>query len=270
METNRIYIGDTLQTLRSFPDDFFDITVTSPPYNKRGIAGGLVAEVKYKASSDTQNENAYQIDQTDVLNELYRVTKPFGHVFYNHKLRWVGGVMIHPLEWIFGTKWISNIRQEIVWDRNIAANIRGWRFWQTEERIFWLQKGIAVGEELKSKHAKMSSVWKIRPEMRAEHPAPFPIQLPTRCIYSIADDATGLNILDPYAGSGTTLMAAKLMKHNYVGIDCSPEYVGQANARLVSVPENDVKNVIEEMNLHTVDKSYAQRKSNKVHKETTA
>lgn len=270
MENNKIYIGDSLETLRGFPDNFFDITVTSPPYNKQGMSGALVAEVKYKGSSDTRNENGYRAEQIDVLNELYRVTKPGGHVFYNHKLRWLNGEMAHPLEWILATIWIRNIRQEIIWDRGIAANIRGWRFWQVEERIFWMQKGIAVGEELQSKHAKMSSIWRIRPEMRSEHPAPFPISLPTRCICSVQGDRIGLNILDPYAGSGTTLVAAKILKHNYVGIDCSPEYIQLAQARLASFfntdHNSDYNNVVDETKLHVVEKSYAERKKLKFSK----
>ena len=259
MENNHIYIGDTLTTLRTFPDNFFDITVTSPPYNKQGVSGGLVAEVKYKGASDQRGENGYQAEQVDVLNELYRVTKPYGHVFYNHKLRWLDGLMIHPLEWIMVSKWLGNCRQEIIWDRGIAANIRGWRFWQVEERVFWFQKGIVKGDELESRHAKMSSIWRIRPESNhPEHPAPFPLELPTRCIYSVADTTTGLNVLDPYCGIGTTLTAAALMGHNYVGIDICPDYQNTFQARLIDPNERAL--VEQEMQLHKVDKSYAERK----------
>ena len=263
MENNRIYVGDTLATLRNFPDDFFDITVTSPPYNKMGAAGGLVKEVKYQKTSDVQDENAYQVEQIAVMNELWRVTKTGGHIFYNHKLRWIDGVMIHPIGWIFQSKWVGNIRQELVWDRNIAGNLRGWRFWQVEERIFWMQKGITKGQELLSRHAKMTSIWKIRPDSNTVHPAPFPIEIPTRCIYSIADLKKGLNVLDPYCGSGTTLVAAKLLDHNYVGIDNSQEYIDIANERL-SNPDLagsvDNKRVCLESNLHNVKKSYKDRK----------
>lgn len=258
MENNRIYLGDTLQTLRGFPDNFFDITVTSPPYNKMGASGGLVKEVKYHKSSDIQDENEYQVDQIAVLNELWRVTKPSGHIFYNHKLRWVDGVMIHPIGWIFQSKWVGNIRQEIIWDRGIAGNLRGWRFWQMEERIFWMQKGIVKGSELPSRHAKMTSIWKIRPDSNSVHPAPFPIEIPTRCIYSIADLTKGLNVLDPYCGSGTTLSAARMMDHNYVGIDISPEYVNLAELRLMT--SDDITRVTMEQNLHNVKKSYKSRK----------
>ena len=42
------------------------------------------------------------------------------------------------MDWLRKTKW--TVKQEIIWDRVIAANIRGWRFWQVEERIYWLYK----------------------------------------------------------------------------------------------------------------------------------
>jgi len=255
---NKIHLGDTLTTLRTFPDECIDITITSPPYNKMGAAGGLVKEVKYKKSSDIQNENEYQIEQIEVLNELWRVTRPGGHIFYNHKLRWIDGVMIHPIGWIFQSKWVGNIRQEIIWDRGIAGNLRGWRFWQVEERIFWMQKGIVKGAELQSKSAKMTSIWRIRPDSNMKHPAPFPIEIPTRCIHSINDDVMYQNVLDPYCGSGTTLVAAKCMVNNYVGIDCSQEYIDEAELRLLRMP--DFQRVQDEIKLHVVKKSYKDRK----------
>lgn len=263
MENNKVYVGDTLQTLKKFPDNFFDITVTSPPYNKNKAKGKLVAEVKYKDATDSKSEPLYQLEQMDVLNEIFRVTKPHGHIFYNHKLRWVDGMMIHPMQWLSLTKW--NMRQEIVWDRGIAANIRGWRFWQVEERIYWMQKGIVRGDELESRHAKMSSVWRIRPEGRfPEHPAPFPIEIPTRCIYSIADQRRELNVLDPYCGIGTTLVAANILNHNFVGIDCTEEYVYKTYARLNS--KEDTAIIVEEIGRHCVEKSYAERKKLKLSK----
>jgi modification methylase len=122
-----------------------------------------------------------------------------------------------------------------------------------------MQKGITKGEELKSKHAKMTSIWKIFPENKfPEHPSPFPLAIPTRCIYSIADEQSGLTILDPYCGIGSTLVAAKALKHNYVGIDCSQEYVDVANQRLEKMDE--IERVMDEVGKHCVEKSYEERK----------
>jgi len=98
----------------------------------------LVDKVVYDAAIDRKDEAEYQSEQIAVLNELYRVTKAGGSLFYNHKIRWVRGRLIHPYEWVSKSRWI--LRQEIIWHRKIAANLRGWRFWQVDERIYWLYK----------------------------------------------------------------------------------------------------------------------------------
>lgn len=254
--------GDTLLKLKELLDNSVDMGVTSPPYNKQeNKKGWLVANVKYDSSSDKKNETVYQQEQIDVLNELYRIIKPGGSFFYNHKIRWERGILLHPISWLLKTKW--NLRQEIIWDREIAANIRGWRFWQVEERIYWLQKPKnnkdLIGEELKSKHALLTSIWKIRPEQKINHPAPFPIELPTRCIYSIMNDKKGI-IIDPYAGSGTTLVSAKLLGHDYIGIEISKEYIKTAEERLKNYKREQDK-VNKELSLHLVKETFKDKKA---------
>jgi len=257
---NQIIPGDALEVLKTLPDDFFDVGVTSPPYNKgEKDKGWLVDKVVYKGASDSKDEEEYQKEQIAVLNELYRVIKPGGSFFYNHKLRWKRGVLLHPYSWVSKTLW--TVRQEIIWNRKIAANIRGWRFWQVDERIYWLYKprdGNLVGEELASRHALLTSVWEIPPEREVPHPAPFPLELPVRCIFSVMDERKGV-VIDPYAGSGTTLVAAKLLGMDFLGIEISPEYVRYAWERLAKC-ENERGRVSEEMARHRVEKTFKERK----------
>lgn len=259
---NKIIQGNTLDVLKKFDDNFIDLGITSPPYNKgEKHKGWLVKNVKYNLASDNVPEGIYQKEQVKVLDEIYRTTKPGGSFFYNHKTRWNRGIMIHPMEWLLKTKWV--VRQEIIWDRMIAANIRGWRFWQVDERIYWLYKpndGEKIGEELKSKHALLCSIWRFPPERINGHPAPFPLVLPTRIVYSILDSKKGV-VLDPYAGSGTTLVAAKLLSSDYIGIDISKEYVEDSKRRL-AICENERKIVDEELAKHVVEKTFKERKMN--------
>lgn len=257
---NKIICDDTLSALQSMPDETIDMGVTSPPYNKQeNKKGWLVKNVKYDIACDKLPENDYQAQQIQILNELYRTIKPGGSFFYNHKIRWERGELIHPMGWLSQTNW--TIRQEIVWDRGLAANIRGWRFWQVEERVYWLYKPIdnkKIGTELLSKHAKLTSIWRFMPEGKNPHPAPFPLTLPLRAIYAIMDDNKGI-IIDPYAGSGTTLLAAKLLGHDYIGIDISKEYIDMANERINNY-QNE-KNILErEIEKHIVKTSSAERK----------
>ena len=254
--------GDALTELRKLPEDTFDVGVTSPPYNKgERHKGWLVKNVVYEGVRDIKDEKKYQDEQVEVLNELFRVTKPGGSFFYNHKIRWERGRMIHPYSWVSRSRWV--VRQEIIWNRRIAANIRGWRFWQVEERIYWLFKPKGddlIGPELASRHALLTSVWEMRPETDNPHPAPFPIELPIRCIYSVLDGGYGA-VIDPYAGSGTTLVAAELMGLPWLGIEISPEYIEMAEERLANA-EDERPCAEAEIALHRVTKTFRQRKEN--------
>ena len=75
-------------------------------------------------------------------------------------------------------------------------------------------------------------VWDIRPAHagRIGHPAPFPEELPARLIqlYTYEDDL----VLDPFMGSGTTLVAAAAANRRTVGYDIDSSYVDLATARL--------------------------------------
>ena len=265
---NNLIIGETLKTLKSLPDNLIDLGITSPPYNKQEKNnGGLVKHVIYSDFKDAMPENKYQDNQIEVLNEIYRITKDGGSFFYNHKTRWDNGEMYHPMDWLRKTNWV--VKQEIIWDRTIAANIRGWRFWQTEERIYWLYKPInkdKKGKELASCDAKLTSIWRAVPENNNSHPAPFPLWLPARIIISLLRDKKDCLVLDPYMGSGTTAVAAKLLGHNYLGIDISKEYLSLAENRIKN-SEKEKEKIDKELSGHIVEKTYSQRKIEKAEKK---
>jgi len=259
---NTVIQGDILSILQKMESAFIDVGITSPPYNKQEKhKGWLVKNVKYDTYKDVKTEQKYQENQIKVLDEIFRITKEGGSFFYNHKTRWERGEMRHPIQWLLKTKW--TLRQEIIWDRMIAANIRGWRFWQVDERIYWLYKPVKnnkIGEELESRHALLTSIWRFPPERGNPHPAPFPITLPTRIIASMLNGNNGI-VLDPYCGSGTTLVAAKLLGKKFIGIDISKEYIKHSEQRLKNAL-SEKKEVLEELQKHFVQKTFKQRKEN--------
>jgi DNA modification methylase len=75
----------------------------------------------------------------------------------------------------------------------------------------------------------MGDVWNLGIEYRVkDHPAPFPVSLPTKCI-----EATGArSVLDPFAGSGTTLRAAADLGIKAIGIELEERYCEIAARRL--------------------------------------
>jgi DNA modification methylase len=82
--------------------------------------------------------------------------------------------------------------------------------------------------------------------------------LPLRVIYSIAEKGKKI-VLDPFAGTGTTLVAAKILGHKYIGIDVSSEYAEIARTRLrrykreIGLAEKEIKR-------HKIDDPFKARK----------
>jgi site-specific DNA-methyltransferase (adenine-specific) len=79
-----------------------------------------------------------------------------------------------------------------------------------------------------------TDVWEIPSERasRVGHPAPFPVELPERLIHLLTYE--GDVVLDPFCGSGTTLVAAARTGRHGVGFDTEPEYVEIANQRVAA------------------------------------
>jgi modification methylase len=264
---NKIILGDVINTLKTLPNDLVDLGITSPPYNKQQKGGPIVKSVIYDEFDDILPEDLYQKQQIEMLNEMWRITKPGGSFFYNHRCRWEEGTMIHPIEWLVDSKW--TVKQEIIWNRSITGNLRGWRFWQIDERIYWLYKpnNSKIGKELKSKHARMSSIWNIMPENKNPHPAPFPLELPARIIYSLFDDEKDKLVIDPYMGSGTVGVASKLFGCDYLGIDISQTYIDMANSRIENY-ENFRDKYNKEIEKHIITGiTYKERKAKMAEKQ---
>lgn len=229
---NNIYRMDALEGMKQIPDNSIDCVVTSPPYNlSNDIAPAngnpkRVNDMQYDEYSDSMEEEDYQKWQIDILNEIHRILKPTGSLFYNHKLRYRKTGCIHPLSWISKTNLV--FRQEIIWDRCIAVQIRGWRYWQTDERVYWLTKSENL-KELPKECARLMSVWRIMPASSDKHPCTYPEKLVYNCLMS---QPKGAVILDPFMGFGTTAVVAKKMGMNYIGFEISQNYIDSANERL--------------------------------------
>lgn len=238
------YYADDLATLYNgraeeiLPDlaGGFDLVFTSPPYNMgistggsfpRGRAygkwsGGLLSG-GYDDDRDARPWPEYIAWQKAVLRECWRLLGPAGAIFYNHKPRVQDGELLHPRSFLPEE---FRVRQEVIWARNGGINAGLTHYCSTHEVI------LVVGRpdfRLRDKSASMvGDVWHIAADVNTEHPAPFPKKLPGRAI-----ETTGAqSVLDPFAGSATTLRAAKDAGVRSVGIESSERYCEMAVRRL--------------------------------------
>lgn len=225
MELNKIYNEDCLETMAKMPDNFIDLTVTSPPYNLgvKHHTGNKVFEA-YDEYIDDMPEDEYQQQQINVLNEIYRATKQGGSIMYNHKNRIKNGKQITPYEWLLKTEW--TLKQEVVWF-NGSQNFDKCRFYPMTERIYWLSKGANTNfTNAINQHDLIKDTAEGTDK---EHKRAFPVKLARRFIVCFPDAEL---IFDPYMGSGTTAIAAIKEKRNFIGSELSKEYCDIAEKRL--------------------------------------
>lgn len=78
----------------------------------------------------------------------------------------------------------------------------------------------------------VKNLWKMHPETKSKHPAPFPIELPNRCIklFSYENDT----VMDCFLGSGTSGESAVRLGRNFVGVEKSNNYFEGAKERIES------------------------------------
>jgi modification methylase len=236
LEFNKIYLMDVLDGLKQLSDNSIDAAVTSPPYNKLGLLKGKKQQgsdwtgyITYENFDDNMPEEEYQQWQIDILNEIQRVLKPTGSLFYNHKNRRYNKREYSPYEWVGKSK--LNLFQTIVWNRKLDVNNNSSFFQPVYELIYWLNKDNKNTPTFYKKQVnEQKSIWTILPKYKLPHPAPFPEELVEQCILAITKE--GDVVLDPFMGIGTTAVVCKRLNRKYIGFDISEEYIKLAEENI--------------------------------------
>ena len=227
------------------PDNCVHLVVTSPPYNAS------------KAYDEDLSLAEYLSLLHEVFAECYRVLAPGGRMVVN--VANLGRKPYIPL-----SSHINLImheigfmhRGEVIWDKSASAGSScAWGSFQSasnpclrdiHEYLLLFSKGDYKLPRTKNERAEgridtigrdefiqqTKSIWSFPTESakRVNHPAPFPVELPKRCIEMFT--FTGDVVLDPFLGSGTTAVAAKMSGRKYIGCDMSAEYCAIAEDRL--------------------------------------
>jgi DNA modification methylase len=261
MRINHIYNEDCLITMGHMPNQFIDLTVTSPPYD------GL------------RDYNGYSFDFENIAKALYRITKKGGVVVWV-----VGDAIINGSE--TGTSFKQalyfkencgfNLHDTMLYKKNGAAypaNKKSNRYSQIFEYMFVFSKdkpktknlikdklnrwarektfGQLKATEIKAvslsstkrkrvteEYGYRDNIWKYnngsgystKDDIAYNHPAIFPETLAADHINSWSNESD--LVYDPFMGSGTTAKMSHLLKRNWIGSEISSEYVELANNRI--------------------------------------
>lgn len=231
MKSNLIIHDDCLRAMRGMPAESIKAIITSPPYNI-SVGGRPEGEIKvliqkYAGHDDNMPRDEYVAWMRDVMGEMMRLISPDGAIFWNHKNPIKDGLMIDNSEIVRGFP----VRQQIIWARTGAFAFNPHYFAPSHEIIYLICKPKF---RLKNGMHKMMDVWHIHQERNnPDHPTPFPIEIPLRCIKAaVAEGDEKSIILDPFSGSGTTAIAATKLGVRWIGIEKSEEYVVLARERI--------------------------------------
>jgi len=265
MEINKVYQGDSAVLLKEIPNNFIDLTVTSPPYD------------------NLRDYKGYSFDFETIAKELYRVTKDGGVIVWV-----VGDSTVNGSESgssfkqaLFFMECGFNLHDTMIYYKCGFPFPEKTRYNPTFEYMFILSKGkpksINLIKDKKNKYSgdkvaransdrqpdgtlkpnsaykiakdrvvqeygNRDNVWKYaigygntsRDKYAFEHPAMFPEALAKDHILSWSNK--GDLVFDPFAGSGTTLKMAQLMGRNYLGFEIAEEYIPLINKRLRQKP----------------------------------
>jgi len=236
--------------MQNIPDSSVHLMVTSPPYN-----------VGKEYDEDMSFEEYIELLE-DVFSEAYRVLVTGGRACVNvanigrkpyipyHK---------HYIDLMLDLGFL--MRGEVIWNKRAGAGVStAWGSWMSPSNpvlrdiheyilIFSKQKFSRKRRKKRPTISKNEfldctlSVWNFQPESakQVEHPAPFPVELPYRCIqlYTYEGDV----VLDPFCGVGTTAVAAIKTGRHYICLDNNSEYVEKARSRIekfkTEITQND-------------------------------
>jgi len=212
--------GDCLEILPLMETESVDLVVTSPPYNLgNNHHTGNKRHIPY---DDNMPERKYQEWQKLIMCKIYQALTDEGWLFYNHKNRFKNNEMITPYEWILKTHFI--LKQEINWV-NGSPNMDKSRFFPFSEKIYCLSK---INAKMQNK-LNLTDDWHIAPVgTQGSHTRAFPIKLVSNIMNCIEFSI----VLDPFLGSGTTLVACKNLGRKGIGIEIEEKYCKIAVERL--------------------------------------
>lgn len=252
-----LWTGDCLTVLPTLPPASVDVVVTSPPYN---------LDLAYRSYDDARGEAEYLDWMVRVARAVRRVMQPDASFFLNisgsNSRPWL------PFELIVRLREIFVLQNHITWIKSITAGgdsvghfkpLAGKRFLNhNHEHVFHLTLAgdvqldrLAIGVPFKDKsniarrgHAQdarcRGNTWFIpyrtvqSKREKYNHPGTFPVDLPWWCIRLHGRPSPV--VLDPFAGTGTTLVAAELAGGAGIGVELDAAYVAIAAARLADQP----------------------------------
>lgn len=231
-----LYCGDSLAVLRDMPTASVDAILTDPPYSSGGLMRSdrnLKTSDKYVLTGtaierpeffgDNRDQRSFMMWCSLWMAECLRVCRPGGYLFSFTDWRQLPSITdaIQAGGWIW--------KGVVVWDKDGGRPNMGW-FRSQCEYIVTAANGAMGQEQEREVKVCAPGVYRHRVlQSEKMHITGKPVKLMEFLMSVLPKGAT---VLDPFAGSGTTLLAAKNLNMHSVGIEMSPAYCKVIRNRL--------------------------------------
>jgi len=214
---NKIICGDCLEVMKKLPDKCVDLVLTDPPYGINFQSAWRTDKAKWKPKIAND-----KLPFIWWLYDGYRVTKDGGSLICFS--RWdVDQDFKRSIELAGWT-----IKSQIIWDRQVhgMGDIKA-SFAPQHDTIWFAVKGKF---QFPNKRPKSVLSFQRVSADKLTHPNEKPNELLEHLINTLTTE--GQTILEPFAGSGSTLTACKQLNRNFIGVEISEEYCKIAEQRL--------------------------------------
>jgi site-specific DNA-methyltransferase (adenine-specific) len=227
------------------PDNFIDLTVTSPPYNV-DLGNNKYNNSPYDVYDDKRQHSEYIVWLRETFTIIYKKTKHGGRCVINIGDGQNGRIPTHSdiIQLMLGIGWLP--MATIIWDKKNCSSRTAWGSFNSPsapsfpipfEYIMIFSKGDRKiqynGNTDLEKQQFIDwsyGIWQFPGENIGLHPAAFPIDIPIRCIKMLTwIDAV---VYDPFMGSGTTAIASHELKRKWIGSEISSQYCEIARKRI--------------------------------------
>jgi len=250
---NQIIHGNSIEILKSLPENSVDLIFADPPYNLQ-LRNDLYRPnmTKVNAVNDGWDKfegfAEYDSFTSEWLSASQCVLKETGTIWVigtYHNIYRVGSILQDLGFWILN---------DIVWTKsNPMPNFRGVRFTNAHETLIWAQKKKGAKYTFNHKSMKalnddlqMRSDWNLnlatgKERIRANGSKVHSTQKPEALLYRVMMAASNVGdvVLDPFFGTGTTGAVAKKLGRNWIGIERDKKYIRVAQKRIEAVQRAD-------------------------------
>lgn len=234
-----IYNDDCLNVIKAIPDKSIDLVVTDPPYILETQGAGFFGKKSDEYSMNYKGKKActwgerYVMKEIDgmkdgfpeeVINELCRVMKKINVYFFCSQKQ----IPILYKYFVENKKCNWNL---LCWHKTNPIPACGNKYLSDSEYImFFREKGVKIYGSYDSKFTYYVSKSNMEDKRKFKHPTIKPLDIVKNLIINSSNEND--LILDPYMGSGTTGVACRELKRNFIGCEINEEYFTIAKKRM--------------------------------------